>query len=203
MPTQIKHLVFDMGGVLLEIDWHGKISKLLGKDIPFDAIHALWGASVSVNDFEHGRTDFDTFTSDFIQEQNLKLTPTEFKQEFMDIIVGDFPGVCELLASLQKNYTVSLLSNTNPAHWDVVVERNTFLKFVDNPFTSLQFGIMKPAPAIYERLIKELDCEPTDILFFDDGKLNVDAARDLGIHAEQVYGVEDVKKVLTDYGIRY
>ena len=197
----IKHLVFDMGGVLIEIDWHGKISKLLGQDIPFDEIHALWGRSPAVNEFEHGRIGFEEFTTAFIAEQQLTMTPAVFQKEFMDIIVGDFPGICQLLAELKPNFTLSLLSNTNSAHWDVVVQQNTFLKYIDNPFTSLQFGIMKPAPEIYQRLVKELACQPTEILFFDDGKLNVEAARREGLHAEQVFGPEDIKAVLRQYNL--
>jgi putative hydrolase of the HAD superfamily len=192
-----------MGGVLVEIDWHGKISKLLGQDIPFEQIHVLWGASPSVNEFEHGRMGFEEFAKAFIVEQGLTLTETAFKQEFMDIVVGDFPGVCELLEALQKNYTISLLSNTNTAHWNRIVEQNTFLRFVDHPFTSLQFGIMKPNPAIYHRLIQELNCRPDEILFFDDGLINVEAARAIGINAEQTIGLDQVKGVLRRHAIPF
>ncbi len=197
----IQHLVFDMGGVLVEIDWHGKISQLLGKDIPFNEIHALWAASPAVNDFEHGRSDFDTFTQAFIAEQELQISDIEFQREFMAIVIGEFAGVSELLASLQPHYTLSLLSNTNTAHWQHIVEHTGFLSWIDNPFTSIEFGLMKPDPAIYHRLIKELKCRPENILFFDDGLANVLAARAEGLRAEQVFGPEDIKRVLKSYSL--
>lgn len=203
MTKQIKHLVFDMGGVLVDIDWHGRVSNLLGQEIPFEQIHAVWGASKSATAFEHGETDFDTFTEQFIAEHQVKLSAKQFQQEFMAILKADFPGVCELLASLQQNYTTSTLSNSNPAHWGYLVEQNTWLRFIDNPFTSMHFGVMKPEPAIYEKLIAELNCHPAEILFFDDGKKNVEAARALGINAEVTLGLDDVKTALTQYGIEF
>lgn len=197
----IRVLVFDVGGVLVELDWHGKISQLLGRDIPFEQIHALWQASEAVNDFEHGRTTFDAFTQAFIAEQKLSVSAEQFQQDFHDIIVGDFPGICELLAELRENYTIALLSNTNAAHWDRFERQNTFLQHVDYPFTSLQFGLMKPNAAIYQRLLSELDCQPEEVLFFDDGLANIEAARAEGIHAERVFGPGDIKAALSERGL--
>jgi len=198
-PKNIKHLVFDMGGVLVQIDWHGRVSKLLGKDIPFEDIHRLWGESVAATDFEHGQSDFATFCEGFIKENNLTIQPAQFEQEFRDIIQEDSPGICELLAQLKPHFTLSLLSNTNPYHWEMMQNRNTFLSYIENPYTSLDFGIMKPSPAIYKKLVESLNCEPSEILFFDDGLINVEAARKLGLNAEQVFGTEDIRVVLKEY----
>lgn len=195
----IRHLVFDMGGVLIDIDWHGKISQLLGRDIPFEQIHALWGASDAVHAFETGRTDFDRFTRDFIEEQGLSLSAGAFQQTFRDIIVDVFPGVNELLIGLKPNYTLSLLSNTNRAHWQQVQSDYDFIPLFDNPFTSIEFGVMKPDPEIYRQLIAELGAEPSSILFFDDGARNIQEARKIGMHAEQVFNPEDIRRVLRDY----
>lgn len=197
--ADIQHLVFDMGGVLIDIDWHGKISGLLGRDIPFDQIHALWGASESVHRFETGQCDFNTFTDDFIEEQGLDTTPDAFQQAFREIIIDAFPGVVELLQELKPRFTLSLLSNTNAAHWQQVQADYDFIPLFDHPWTSLDFGIMKPDPAIYQALLEKLQATPSSVLFFDDGAANVQAARDVGLHAERVYNPDDIRQVLTDY----
>jgi putative hydrolase of the HAD superfamily len=199
--SNINHLVFDMGGVLIEINWHRQVSKLLGMDVPFEEIHAIWGNSKAATDFEHGRTDFDQFTHDFIAEHNLNISKDEFEQEFKDIIVGDFQGAEELLAELQPKYTLSMLSNTNSKHWAILEQNSGVLKYLANPFTSIYFEAMKPDVKIYQRLVEELQCEPNEILFFDDGKMNVDAARAFGINAEQVFGPDDIRQVLETNGL--
>lgn len=196
---KIKHLVFDMGGVLIEINWHHQVSKLLGKDIPFEEIHALWANSKATTDFEHGRIGYEAFVSGFIAEHDVKVPPEEFKQEFMSIVVGDFPGVEKLLAELKPKFTLSLLSNTNVMHWQHVQKISRIFNYIENPFTSIYFGVMKPDPDIYQKMIFELDCYPEEILFFDDGKMNIDSAREFGLHAEQVFGPDDIRRVLKDY----
>lgn len=195
----INHLVFDMGGVLIDIDWHGQMSRLLGRDIPFEQIHALWGASQAVNRFETGLSDLDSFANEFITEQGLSMHASDFKQAFHDIIIGVFPGVNALLEELQPNFTLSLLSNTNKAHWQQVQNDYDFLNYFHNPFTSIDFGIMKPEPEIYQELVRRLNTEPASILFFDDGACNVEVAREQGLNAERVFNPADVRRVLNDY----
>jgi len=195
----IKHLVFDMGGVLVQIDWHGKVSEILGRDIPFNDIHALWSSSKAATDFENGRISFDDFAGKFITEQELSINVNQFQTAFMEIVQNDMPGICALLEHLQPHFTLSLLSNTNQPHFDLLKQRNSFLRYIENPFTSLGFGVMKPEAEIYRKLINVLMCTPEEVLFFDDGIANVEAARQVGIHAERVFGPEDIKIALQQY----
>ncbi|TXR54754.1 HAD family hydrolase [Reinekea thalattae] len=201
LQTEIKHLVFDMGGVLVNIDWHNQVSKILGENIAFDKIHARWANSKAATDFEEGKIDFDTFYAELVAENSLSISKPDFERCFRNILQDDFPGVVELLKQLKPNYQLSLLSNTNAFHWQILKQRNSFLPLLDNPFTSMSFGVMKPDTKIYQALINALQCKPDEILFFDDGLKNVTAARECGIHAEQVFGPEDIKALLPKYSI--
>ncbi|MGX9417898.1 HAD family hydrolase [Vibrio sp. WJH972] len=203
MKTQIKHLVFDMGGVLVQIDWHGQMSKLLGEDIPFEEMHQRWANSPAATAFEEGEIEFDTFRKQLMDENNLVVTPEEFEHCYRNIVQDDFPGIVEMLEKLKPNYTLSLLSNTNVLHLDMLVKRNSFLPLLDNPFTSIEFGVMKPHVEIYQKLITALNCQPQEILFFDDGDKNVLVARELGLNAERVFGPDDIKATFAKYGIQY
>lgn len=201
LPTPIKHLVFDMGGVLVQIDWHGQMSKLLGEDIPFEQMHQRWADSEASTAFEENKIDFSTFCEKLIEENGLTISKEQVEVAFRNIVQDDFPDTCEMLEQLRSKYTLSLLSNTNAYHWEMLTKRNTFLPLLHNPFTSLDFGVMKPDPLIYEKLIEKLNCQPEEILFFDDGLMNVEAARKLGINAERVFSPADIKQVLPNYGI--
>jgi putative hydrolase of the HAD superfamily len=48
---------------------------------------------------------------------------------------------------------------------------------------SCEHGIIKPDPAIYRLCLKQLNCEPQRVLFFDDRPRNVEAAQKLGMEA--------------------
>jgi len=201
MQTPIKHIIFDMGGVLVQIRWHEEISRILGRDVPFEEIHALWGNARSTHAFETGQMDFETFSDAFLDEFNPTLDRAEFQQRFKGILGDDFPGVSELLDRLKPHYTLSLLSNTNACHWGMLQERDTFLPKLDHQFTSMELGVMKPDAAIYRAVLDTLNAKPEEALFFDDGIRNVEAARAMGMHSEQVFGPEDMAKVLYNKGL--
>ena len=203
MATPIKHLIFDMGGVLVRLQWHQQASLLLGRDVPFEQIHALWGSARSTHAFETGQLDFDAFTDALIEEFALDLGRAEVQSRFRAMLDADFDDAVPLLTELKTDsrYTLSLLSNTNPCHLAMVQQRNSFWPLFDHPFTSLDFGLMKPDPAIYQAVLDALNARPEECWFFDDGRHNVEAARELGMNAEQVFGPGDIRKVLAEQGL--
>ncbi|WP_108124315.1 HAD family hydrolase [Saccharospirillum mangrovi] len=203
MTTPIKHLIFDMGGVLIRLQWHQQASLLLGRDVPFEQIHALWGSAQSTHAFETGQLDFDAFTDALIDEFQIPLSRNDVQNRFRAMLDADFDDAVPLLKDLKADgrYTLSLLSNTNPCHLAMVQERNTIWPLLDRPFTSLDFGLMKPDPAIYRAVLNALNAQPEECWFFDDGIHNVEAARAIGINAEQVFGPEDIRRVLKEQGV--
>lgn len=203
MTSPIKHLIFDMGGVLVRLQWHQQVTVLLGRDVPFEQIHALWGNARSTHAFETGQLDFEAFTDALIEEFELKLDRTEVQTRFRAMLDADFDDSVPLLRDLnaEGRFTLSLLSNTNPCHLAMVKARNSIWPLLDHPFTSLDFGLMKPNPAIYRAVLDALNAQPDECWFFDDGIHNVEAARALGIHAEQVFGPGDIRAVLKDQGV--
>ncbi|PTY37712.1 hypothetical protein BGP77_14600 [Saccharospirillum sp. MSK14-1] len=201
MPATIKHLIFDMGGVLVRLQWHQQVTVLLGRDVPFEQIHALWGNARSTHAFETGRLDFEAFTDALIEEFGLALSRDEVQHRFRAMLDNDFDDSVPLLTDLNADgrYTLSLLSNTNPCHLAMVKERNTIWPLIERPFTSLDFGLMKPDPAIYQAVLDALNARPEECWFFDDGIHNVEAARALGMNAEQVFGPNDIRSLLTHH----
>ncbi|NJL46469.1 MAG: hypothetical protein HC929_01770 [Leptolyngbyaceae cyanobacterium SM2_5_2] len=71
----ITHIVSDMGGVLIEIQWQDRVEKLLNRPLPIDELHHLWVNARSTVEFETGVTSFDEFTMAFLKEFELDLSP--------------------------------------------------------------------------------------------------------------------------------
>lgn len=200
MATPIKHLIFDLGGVLVRLQWHQQVTVLLGREVPFEQIHTLWGKARSTHAFETGQLDFEQFTDALIEEFALQLSRDEVQTRFRAMLDADFDDAVPLLQELRADgrYALSLLSNTNPCHLAIVKARNTIWPLLDHPFSSLDFGLMKPDPAIYQAVLEALNAQADECWFFDDGRHNVAAARELGINAEQVFGPEDIRRVLAE-----
>jgi putative hydrolase of the HAD superfamily len=94
------------------------------------------------------------------------------------------PGTVKLMEEVkQKGCKLGILSNM-PREF-LVLARKTIRAFdlPDEAVFSCEVGLVKPEPAIYRALIAALDCPPGDIVFFDDIRENVEAARAQGIRA--------------------
>jgi FMN phosphatase YigB (HAD superfamily) len=60
---------------------------------------------------------------------------------------------------------------------------------------------LKPDPESFEHVLQTLSCDASRILFLDDNEINVKGARELGLIAKKVNGVEEVKEYLERIGI--
>ena len=195
----ITHIVSDMGGVLIDIEWAERISRLMGRSIPIDELHYLWVNARSTLDFESGRTDFDQFAAAFIQEFDLEVSPETLQHEFLEIVRNPSRNCNQVLSTLKQDYHLSLLSNTSPPHYSKLRDRYNFFNHFDKLFLSFEIGLMKPSEAIYKHVLSVLDISPETMAFFDDGARNVEAASKLGIQAYQVNSPDEIMAIATEF----
>ncbi len=195
----ITHIVSDMGGVLIALEWVERIGALLGRDVCLDELHRLWIDAQSTVDFESGRTTFDEFTVAFIEEFQLTTEPEAVQQEFLAFVQAPFPSCDTVLHALKPHFHLSLLSNTNPAHHRKLKDEYAFFEAFDQLFLSYQMGLMKPDPAIFQAVLAQLNVAPAAVAFFDDSARNVAAAKETGMHAYQVYSPEELMTVVQTF----
>jgi putative hydrolase of the HAD superfamily len=197
----ITHIVSDMGGVLIELQWQDRVEKLLNRPLPIDELHHLWVNARSTTEFETGMTNFEEFTTAFLNEFEVNLPPAALQQEFLEIVQAPLPNCEQVLSALKPHFHLSLLSNTNPAHYGKLRERYTFFNYFDELFLSYQVGHLKPNAAIFEHVLAALQIPAERVAFFDDGTRNVEAARDLGMQAFQVNSPDEVLAVVEGFGV--
>ena len=70
--------------------------------------------------------------------------------------------------------------------WPVVTEALDVKNLFDVVVNSAFVGMRKPEERIYTHLLEELEMEPENVLFLDDNRLNVNAARARGIQVIEV-----------------
>ncbi|MDJ0702971.1 MAG: HAD family phosphatase [Leptolyngbyaceae cyanobacterium MO_188.B28] len=196
----ITHIVSDMGGVLVDIEWAERIGKLFGRSLPMDELHAFWVNARSPVEFESGRINFDQFATAFIQEFNLDVSPETVQHEFLEIVRRPNQHCNQVVSTLKQTYHLSLLSNTSLPHYEKLRDRFQFFEPFDHLFLSYEIGLMKPSNEIYEHVLSVLDVSPESVAFFDDSLLNVEAARKLGIHACQVRSPEEIMAIVEGFG---
>jgi len=184
----IKAIIFDLGGVLLDIDY----------DKTTEAFEAL-----GVQHFNRMYSQADA-NQLFKRLETGKIKPEEFCQEMMEYV----PGVSceddvieawnamllhfrkeslEELNRLKKKYKVFLLSNTNYIHFKSFNRTyketigGDFVSLFDKAYLSHEIGNRKPDPEAYEYVLKENNLKPSEALFIDDSIQNIEAADKLGI----------------------
>ncbi|MEM8605194.1 MAG: HAD-IA family hydrolase [Cyanobacteria bacterium P01_H01_bin.121] len=199
--TAVKHIVSDMGGVLIELDWFSQASTMLGRTVTVDELHHLWVNASSVAAFETGQqTDFEGFIQAFATEFGYDLNTDNvatLKQRFQRMLKAPLPDCDRVLAELSQHYPLSLLSNTNPVHMQYVRSNfGSLLTYFGNLFLSFEMGYLKPNEAIYQQVVNALQLEPAAIAFFDDGRHNVEVARGLGIQAFQVQSPREILAIV-------
>lgn len=188
--TGISNLIFDFGGVLIDIDYEDvrKAFQAIGlKDVR--AFYQHENHSKLVEDFEQGFISPDRFRDSIISDINKDISHSSFDSAW-NAIIKHVPSMrVKLLQNLNKHYNLYLLSNTNIIHYNKYVKefkqehgidlRSLFRK----SYFSHEVKLRKPNPEIFEYVIEDAGLEKSHTLFIDDSEENVEASRHVGIPA--------------------
>ncbi|MGX5818058.1 HAD family hydrolase [Chitinophaga lutea] len=185
----IKSIIFDLGGVLLNIDYQltKKAFTALGAD-NFDELYSQFHANALFEDLETGRVNEEAF----LERIRPHLRPEVPDHQIIDAwnaMLLDYPlARLQLLQQLRLHYNLYLLSNTNAIH---LKEVNNILQrergipslaaFFDKCYYSHEIGCRKPEKEAYQIILDEQRLRPEETLFIDDTLPNIDGARAVGL----------------------
>ncbi|WP_375399429.1 HAD family hydrolase [uncultured Amnibacterium sp.] len=188
-------ILFDLGGVLMNFVGLSRLAELTGENDDA-ALQSRWVASRWVQAFERGTCDAYTFGEGIVRDWGLTLTVSEFVDDFTRWPAGPFEGSVELIRTLHGTIPMGCLSNTNSVHWQRHRDRWGIVGYFDWTFVSHELGMMKPDPEMFHHAIRAVGTTADRIVFLDDSYEHVQAARKLGIRAEQTRGVCEVRDAL-------
>lgn len=116
----------------------------------------------------------------------------------------------EILAAVgsirARGTAVALASNQQRERARFMSKDLEYDRLFDRCFYSCELGYAKPDPEYFLSVLKLSDVLETEVLFLDDRKANVDAAKSLGIHAEHFdisEGVSVFVSILERYGVHH
>lgn len=200
MNRELSVILFDLGGVLVELperpipaDWAERTPSSGNK-------LSDWLTSPAAKAFEKGEISASQFGEEIVSEMKLSIAPEDLLTYFTFWPKGLFPGTKALIGRIPPHFSLAIFSNTNELHWPRLMTEMELEGCFDYYFASFKIGMAKPDPAAFRYVVKALSCEPAEILFLDDSRMNVDAARLVGMKAERVSGIGQVAKVLAENG---
>ncbi len=200
-PNQIRVVLFDMGGVLVDLSGVPTMLAWMGDRASSEDLWRMWLTSPTVRAFETGRATPEDFADQLIAEMALPVGRDHLLEEFTRWPRDLFPGTLDVLARVPRRYTRATLCNSNVLHWPRMMNELGLADAFDRHFASHLIGKIKPDEEVFQHVTDSLSCRPEEVLFVDDNQLNVDAATKLGMQAFQVRGIVAAEKVLIEAGI--
>jgi len=201
MAERIDAILFDLGGVLIELAGVERMlawSPSLGTT---DELWRRWLGSPAVRGYETGRTDRAAFADAIIAEFALPVGRDAFLDEFAWWPRTLHPRAKGFLASLAPRYTLASLSNTNELHWERFEREWSLPSMFHHNFPSYAVGKLKPDADYFEHVLDVIGVRAEHALFVDDNRINVEAAKGVGMRAARVPGFDDLAPALAEFGV--
>jgi len=184
----IRNIIFDLGGVLLPINFAAVLESFnkLGDSVDTD----FYSQQKQIPVFDRLERGEST-PAEFLFELK-KNFPNASDQDLTlawNAILGTFPqNRFELLEKVRRHYRIFLLSNTNGIHVqqflaDMKANNNVedFASYFEELYYSHETGFRKPERQIYELVLLENNLNAAETLFIEDTEANVHGAVAAGI----------------------
>ncbi len=180
----IKNIIFDLGGVILNIDYQLTVEafKKLGID-DFEEIFSQYKQSTLSDDFETGRITELEFYEGIKTISGKDFTFEEYKNAWNALLLDLPKERINILKKLSKKYRLFLFSNTNETHYKEFVTKveSDFNTIFEKTYYSHQFGKRKPDPDSFLSILKENNLIIEETLFVDDSIQHIESTNLLGI----------------------
>lgn len=190
---QIKAIIFDLGGVIVDLDWDACVKNF--KNIGIDQMDNLISTTLQrgfILEYELGLISSAEFRNEVRKHSTREIADNEIDFAWKSLVVSIPPEKLELLKELKKKYTILMLSNTNEMSFQKCVDEmfnvngNTINDYFDKCYLSYKMHQNKPNADIFETLLKDAGLKAAECLFLDDGEHNINTAKSLGMKTKFV-----------------
>lgn len=200
--TDIRHIVFDIGRVLIHYDPEIPFRRL----IPDAQTRHWFLENVCTGDWnleqDRGRSIADAealLIGGFpAEEENIRA----FYRHWNEMVSHAYDDSVAIMAALvEDGRDVTMLTNFSAETYPRAQKMFPFLALPRGVSVSGELGLIKPDREIYDHHVSAFGLEPSATLFIDDSQKNVDGAIAAGWHAVQFTGAEKLKADLAAHGV--
>lgn len=184
----IRNIIFDLGGVLLDLDKDRSINSFVKLGWNADDVRYVEQNGLAVfGSLETGAEQPAQFRDKIRTTLPGHPTDQEIDDAWNAMLLGFAPGIIEYLDLLRPAYNLYLLSNTNTLHQRRFrgIFYTAYGYLFDDLFVktyySHEIGYRKPDPRTYLKVIREESLNRKETLFVDDTSENTEAAEILGL----------------------
>ncbi len=192
MQQGVSTLLFDLGGVILNLDYSLTINafqELGGRD--FQARYSQAMQLSLFDDFEIGAIDDHEFREGIRKIIGVNVDDEKIDQAWNAMLLDLPASRISLLNSLKSKYQLLLFSNTNAIHlrqFRKLIGKqhgDEFLleKLFDKTYYSHEIGQRKPNVEAFQTILAHHHLTPSSVAFVDDSLQHIEGAKKAGIMA--------------------
>jgi FMN phosphatase YigB (HAD superfamily) len=202
----IKNIIFDLGGVLLNLDFKRTEKAFINIGIAdFEDYFAKAKQLGIFDDFEIGKISESEFCVQLRAVSGINKTDAEIIVAWNSMLL-DFPIVRKkLLLALKSKFSISLLSNTNETHIRSFIKtiqadlnEDSLAPLFHSVHYSSEIGFRKPNAAAFQYVLEHNNYLAEETLFLDDSIQHIEGARNCGIRAIHIIDTT-VEELFADF----
>ena len=203
----IKNIIFDLGGVILNVDYLKTIEafKQIGI-IDYDKIYTQNHQNELFNKIEKGTISMQGFRNEIRKLSVNNITDDQIDEAWNSMVLDFPPERFDLLKELKNHFNCYLLSNTNEIHFIFYTNllyktfkiKNLSELFLKEYYSHI-IGMRKPDIKFYELVLNENQLIPSETLFIDDTAINIEIADKTGINTYLLQKNETICKIFKNY----
>ncbi|MFT2009977.1 HAD family phosphatase [Pontibacter sp. 13R65] len=205
----IKNIIFDLGGVIINIDYGKSIRELEKFCQPGRTIEYSQKAQSKLFDlFETGASSAEVFRQQLRETYALEATDEEIDTAWNAMLLDIPKERIDLLLELGKRYRIFLMSNTNEIHlkrFNEMVEHSFTIPSLDSLFEKTYYshliGQRKPDAIVFEQILAENELQKEETLFIDDSIQHIESANKVGIKTLHLQPPLTINEVFRDASV--
>ena len=200
----VKAIIFDLGAVILNINYQNTIDefKKLGVKNP-NSFYSKKTQTHLFNQIETGKISQKEFLLQ-LQKETSDASIQQVKNAWNAMLLDLPEERIKLLKSLNQNYAIFLLSNTNALHICEFKrklgnkEYAEFYNLFDKVYYSHKIGFRKPQAEAFTIILNQNKLAAHEVLFIDDSPQHIEGAKKLGIKTHHLQDNEDLTTLFPD-----
>ncbi len=200
----IKAIIFDLGGVILNINYQNTISEFEKLGLKnADTLYSKNMQASLFNQLEIGKIS----EKKFLLEIKKKIPQSSFfkiKSAWNSMLLDLPKERITLIKLLKKKYKIFLLSNTNIIHINKLknnlgIKKYTqFLNLFDKVYYSHKIKARKPNKKSFQLILDQQKLHPNNVLFIDDSIQHIEGAKKLAIKTHHLKEGQEITNLFSD-----
>ena len=201
--TEVNTLFWDNGGVILTNGWDRRSRQLAVETFHLDPADFEDRHELMLNAFECGKATLVEYLQRTVFYRDRAFSMDDFKR-FMFEQSRAVPEPLAFLGALaqMRRYLIASLNNESLEINEYRIRTFRLRDYFEAFFSSCYLGVRKPDRGIYSLALKITQRDPSECVLIDDRGLNLECAREMGMHTIQFVNVAQLRGDLAQLGIK-